>query len=388
MDVLLDNFIESQYQNLYLAQDTSYAEVYRDFKDSRLITIFATFHFHLIGLFRSMNSRLPSQGKQGYYLAQDSRDLLYIIKSTLEIQQNLQETEFDFSIPEPYSHLYRECLGFLKNTGGSLLPEGLAPITLPYKIKLFVLNSSTQIKRGKECVPFSLKHLGEGSYAHVYTYHDDYYNKDFVLKRAKKTLSLKELERFKQEFTTMQSLKSPYIVEVYKYNEDGNEYIMEKMDFTLEQYINHNIQKLDLSKKKSIIRQIYRAFDYIHSKGLLHRDISPKNILLNEYEDNTLVVKIADFGLVHIPDSILTTINTEFKGYFNDPILQRIGFNAYSSVHEIYALTCITGFILTGRTNFNDLKGAISKLVEKGLQSDTKKRYKSVLEMEKCLNSL
>ena len=45
-----------------------------------------------------------------------------------------------------------------------------------------------------------------------------------------------------------------------------------------------------------------------------------KNILIKEYDD-TLVVKLSDFGLVKIPDSTLTTVNTEFKGYFNDPAL-------------------------------------------------------------------
>ncbi|XQF94187.1 protein kinase domain-containing protein (plasmid) [Pseudoalteromonas espejiana] len=49
----------------------------------------------------------------------------------------------------------------------------------------------------------------------------------------------------------------------------------------------------------------------------MHRDISPKNILLKEYDD-VAVVKIADFGLVKIVDSELTSENTDFKGYYND----------------------------------------------------------------------
>lgn len=56
----------------------------------------------------------------------------------------------------------------------------------------------------------------------------------------------------------------------------------------------HN-STLDCKQRKSIVRQILRAFEYIHSKGQLHRDISPKNILVKLYED-TIVIKIADFG--------------------------------------------------------------------------------------------
>lgn len=89
----------------------------------------------------------------------------------------------------------------------------------------------------------------------------------------------------------------------------------------------------------------------------LHRDISPENILIKEYED-TLVIKISDFGLVKIPDSELTTIHTEFKGRFNDPELIVVGFDTYGILHETYALTRIIYYIMTGKTN-------TEKIVEK-----------------------
>lgn len=46
----------------------------------------------------------------------------------------------------------------------------------------------------------------------------------FALKRAKKDLTGKELSRFKLEFDMMKNLKSPYIVEVFKYDEKKNGY--------------------------------------------------------------------------------------------------------------------------------------------------------------------
>ena len=54
---------------------------------------------------------------------------------------------------------------------------------------------------------------------------------------------------------------------------------------TLEQYIQANNTKLSLKSRKRICFQILSAFNYIHSKGLLHRDISPKNILINNMMD-------------------------------------------------------------------------------------------------------
>ena len=82
---------------------------------------------------------------------------------------------------------------------------------------------------------------------------------------------------------------------------------MEYMDYTLDGYIAAHNSTLTIVQRKGIAQQILRAFDYLHSKGHLHRDISPKNILIKEYDD-TLVVKLSDFGLVKIPDSTLVSI--------------------------------------------------------------------------------
>lgn len=81
---------------------------------------------------------------------------------------------------------------------------------------------------------------------------------------------------------------------------------MEYMDFTLEKYIEKNNANLSYLQRKNIVKQILRAFDYIHKKGRLHRDISPKNILIKNYDD-TLVVKIADFGLLPTLTSIVNS---------------------------------------------------------------------------------
>lgn len=71
----------------------------------------------------------------------------------------------------------------------------------------------------------SLKLIGECSYAKVFKYKDNFYNKYFALKRAQIGLNAKELERFKLEFDSMQSFNSPYILEVYSFDDQKNEYI-------------------------------------------------------------------------------------------------------------------------------------------------------------------
>ena len=238
-----------------------------------------------------------------------------------------------------------------------------------------------------------LKPIGEGSYAIVYKFTDEFYHKDFVLKRAKKDLNKKELERFRREYDEMHKLRSLYVVEVYAYNENLNEYIMELMDFSLDKYMEINNSKMSVKMRRRIILQLIQAFKYLHSKGLLHRDISIKNVLLREYEDGTVIVKISDFGLVKIIDSDLTSENTEFKGSLNDPSLKIEGFKNYNLLHELYAITLLFAFIITGRTTGARISNPnVKELIEKGTNQDKDKRFQSIEELgeaaKRCLYAM
>lgn len=235
---------------------------------------------------------------------------------------------------------------------------------------------------------YELKFIGEGSYAQVFKYKDTFYDHFFVLKRAKKDLNSKELHRFKREFEQMKVLKSPYIVEVYSYNETSNEYIMEYMDCTLDKYISENNGKLSFSQRKNIVFQVLRAFKYIHFKDILHRDICPKNVLVRLYDD-IRVIKVADFGLVKIPDSDLTSVSTEYKGYFNDPELRLDGFNTYCIIHETYAITRLVYFIMTGRTNTEKIiNPSLRKFVAHGLSADKSARFQDINELSAEFNKI
>ena len=379
----IENYIESQYRELLLCSqiNAEYSDLYKSFRNQKLREILMTLHHDLVGLFRTMNERLPTGEHEAHFWAEPSRDLIKRIEIIFSLVSSLKETPLAFQIDPYYLDLLTRCRDFLSSSGGSSLPPNMAKVELYYTLPIFLPLSSITISHKQQDFTFDLKLIGSGSYANVYKYKDTFYNRPFILKRAKKELTDKEVARFKREFDVMNDLSSPYILEVYCYNPDKNEYIMEYMDYTLDGYIAAHNSTLTIVQRKGIAQQILRAFDYLHSKGHLHRDISPKNILIKEYDD-TLVVKLSDFELVKIPDSTLTTVNTEFKGYFNDPALVVEGFNTYGIVHETYALTRVIYFVMTGKTNTEKITNQnLRAFVEKGLNPDKIKRFQNIRDM-------
>lgn len=379
----IENYIESQYRELLSCSqiNVEYSDLYKSFRNQKLREILMTLHHDLVGLFRTMNERLPTGEHEAHFWAEPSRDLIKRIEIIFSLVSSLKATPLAFQIDPYYLELLTRCRDFLSSSGGSSLPPNMAKVELYYTLPIFLPLSSITISHKQQDFTFDLKLIGSGSYANVYKYKDTFYNRPFILKRAKKELTDKEMARFKREFDVMNDLSSPYILEVYCYNPDKNEYIMEYMDYTLDGYIAAHNSTLTIIQRKGIAQQILRAFDYLHSKGHLHRDISPKNILIKEYDD-TLVVKLSDFGLVKIPDSTLTTVNTEFKGYFNDPALVVEGFNTYGIVHETYALTKVIYFVMTGKTNTEKITNQnLRNFVERGLNPDKTKRFQNIRDM-------
>lgn len=379
----IENYIESQYRELIASGpiNLEFVDLYATIEHQKLREILTGLHYNYVSLFRTMNERLPTNENGAHFWADPSRRLINNIEITINLYNALKSTKYAFEIDDYYFELIKKCRDFLSASGGSLLPAHMPKIDLYYTVPIFKSVTTISVNNMSNGFTFSLKLIGNGSYANVYKYKDTFYNKTFALKRAKKDLTEKELLRFKREFVEMSELSSPYILEVYCYNERQNEYIMEYMDFTLDSYISKNNAKLSYSQKKGIGQQILKAFKYIHSKGRLHRDISPKNILLKQYDD-VIVVKVADFGLVKIPDSSLTSVNTEFKGYFNDPSLILDGFHTYNVLHENYALTRLIYYVLTGKTNTDNISNPkLQAFVQKGLNTDKALRFQNINDL-------
>jgi len=374
-----------------------YYDLYEFVPNEELRKLLAAFHTQLNHWFAVLNQDIIVQYDEdgnpiysgGYFHAQDSRDYLALISSIDQLKSRLNSSEYAFKISnDQYDERIRQCRRFVAKSRGSTIPEGFAPIDLEELSPIFQMVKSVGLTHDKKTLYANLKSEGEGSYARVFSYVDPFYQVPVILKRARPELDNKELARFKQEFEILKQLKSPYVIEAYSYDDVSKEYTMEFMDETIYKYINRTNATLSLGDRKKIIFQVCRGLMYIHSKGILHRDISLTNVFIKHYED-TDVVKIGDFGLVKIPDSTLTSLQSEIKGSLNDSDLVNVGFANYEMCHETFALTRLCYFILTGRTNISKQKdGTIKQFWDKGTNPDKTKRFQAVEEIMMAIRQI
>jgi len=387
----LDGFLNlkiDQLSNYRTERAVLYRSFYGEIPNEKLREVFSITHNSLNELFSFMNNKnVPGEG--GHYNAHESRMLIDIIEFIRVFQASLKD-EFNFEINEEYKAIIDSCKSFLSSSGGSLIPKDFGMINLIEDKPIFTLVDSTVIQISQSNFSVKLKLIGEGSYARVYKYTDPNCNCSFVIKRAKNDLRVDELERFRNEFNYLMELGSPFIISAFLYNDEKNEYIMEFADETLRDYILRSNNTLSFDKRRLIIIQLLNAFEYIHKKGYLHRDISYYNILIKHYDDESSIIKVSDFGLVKRPDSSLTRQGTEVKGAINDySDLSVVGFENYEIRHETYALTKVIYFILTGKQkNYHREKNPkLKEFVLRGISSDKKERFISTEEIRRELTT-
>ncbi|MDX2139787.1 MAG: serine/threonine-protein kinase [Chloroflexota bacterium] len=163
------------------------------------------------------------------------------------------------------------------------------------------------------------------------------------------------IERFKLEARTIARLQHPHILPLYDYgDENGVLYLVTAFATggSLDDIIKK--ERLSLTQIERILRQVTTALDYAHRQGIIHRDIKPGNILLDN-EGNAL---LADFGIV----KLLTGANTTSGNLTNASSV--VGTPAYMAPEQanglpvdgrtdIYALGVVTYEMLTGRQPFS-----------------------------------
>ena len=115
---------------------------------------------------------------------------------------------------------------------------------------------------------------------------------------------------------------------------------MDYCDTDLEKYISKNNTKLNSDIRKRMVSHFLYSINYLHSKNILHRDISYKNILIKLYDNNIPIIKLSDFGLIKDIEFNITSSDSDMKGAIRDPSLD--SFKNYEKRNDIYNI----GFII------------------------------------------
>ena len=139
--------------------------------------------------------------------------------------------------------------------------------------------------------------IGQGGMGIVYRAYDTVLQRPVALKLLGAHLNNDEQarSRFRREAATLMRLKHSNIALVYDFGEhEGRPYIaMEWVEGRTLKNILQEEGRLPLARSLHIITQLARALDYAHAHGVVHRDVKPANILIDENNHATLV----DFGV-------------------------------------------------------------------------------------------
>ncbi|MFJ5264230.1 protein kinase family protein [Streptomyces sp. NPDC088387] len=343
--------------------------------DSRFDRAFASLHERLNGHFESINDRAETTR---HYWAEQSREMLTLVKEVTNFLDSLKHAGMQVNLAESYADAIKSCHSWLVRSGGSAIPDDFEQITI-IKYKPVFSRPETESKLNKSSQRTQLQLIGEGSYAKVFSFVDPDYGIKFAVKRAKNDLSERDLYRFQQEFEILKRLRFPYIVEVFQYHAARNEYQMEFCESTLRKYIKKRNNTLSFSSRKRIALQFLYGVNYIHTEGLLHRDVSLQNVLVKTFNGGAVPVKLSDFGLAKGKNSESTRTKTEMRGTYRDPALER--FKDYGVRNEIYSIGWVLSYIFSGKEVLLSQDDAPSQIVRKCTAHDVAHRYGSVREL-------
>lgn len=227
----------------------------------------------------------------------------------------------------------------------------------------------------RDCERFEIiEALGRGKYSDVYKGVDGLTKKFVVIKILKPVRKVK----ISREICILQALRNgTNIVNLI-------DVCLDKSSNTpslVFEYISPTILKnilthLNLDEIKHYILEILKGMDYCHSRGIMHRDIKPMNIIIDE---ETKELKLIDWGLseYYLPNKEFNT-RVSSRPYKSPELL--IGYNYYDFSMDIWSLGCILGsmifkkdYLFLGKDNSEQMLKIVNVLGSNGFFEYLKK---------------
>lgn len=154
-----------------------------------------------------------------------------------------------------------------------------------------------------------------------------------------------------REIKLLQSLRHVNIVNLQEVMVEKNDCFMvfEYMSHDLTGLLNHPSFKLDAAQKKHLAKQLFEGLDYLHTRGVLHRDIKAANILVS----NEGILKLADFGLArfYAKRHQLDYTNRVITIWYRSPELL-LGETKYTAAVDVWSAACVMVEIFTRNAIF------------------------------------
>jgi eukaryotic-like serine/threonine-protein kinase len=257
--------------------------------------------------------------------------------------------------------------------------------------------------------------LGSGGMSSVYRAHDTLLERDVALKILHEHHAEDEeyVERFRREARAVAQLSHPNIVTVIDRGED------EGRQFIVFEYVEGRTLKdlvdegpLDVRQALEVTIKIARGLGFAHEHGIVHRDVKPQNVLLNDEGE----AKVTDFGIARSLDLDKMTQSGTVLGTSNYIAPEQATGKEVDVRTDVYSLGVVLFELLCGEVPFvgesfvavamrhvhepapsvlecrNDLPPRVVLAVEHALEKDPADRFASMKELadelEACLREL
>jgi serine/threonine protein kinase len=206
---------------------------------------------------------------------------------------------------------------------------------------------------GHRLGPFRLKAvLGEGGMGLVYRAVREPTGEIVAIKVLKRALSRDEVyrQRFEREARAAREVEHRHLVPVLEAGEDDGVHYL-AMAYVDGRSLGERIEtegQLSLTECVRIVGELASGLDALHTKGLVHRDVKPSNVMLDRHGSAALT----DFGLARGEAYTVLTRPGEVMGTLDYIAPELISGGGATPASDIYALGCVAYECMTGAAPF------------------------------------